>query len=94
MDIWSRTFAEKSNNEYIKTKTSLYKINFHGNKRPKRGEYYKYSVLLVKSIIDIIDNYHPQIFIEKNFVCNNPIKQIVQINDESDDHKGKCKYRL
>ena len=55
-----------------------------------KDEYYDYSILLAESICIVINNYYPQTFLEKLFkernnVCNNLIKQIVQIVDESDD---------
>ena len=78
------------NNKYIKTKINPLNINFYGNKRPKKDEYYDCSVLLIESICNGNDNYLPQTFLETFFkecnnVCNTLIKQVAQINNESDD---------
>ena len=73
-------------NECIKTKANPYYVNFHGNKKPKKDEYYDNSILLIESICDVNDNYYRQRFLEKTFKNrNNLIKQMVKINNESDD---------
>ena len=80
------------NNGYTKTKISPKNMNFHDNKRPKKDGYYRNSIILLESIIDVDNNYYPQVFLEKLLKeCNNPIKQTVQIFDESDDESDDDK---
>ena len=58
------------NNEYIRTKISLYNEKFWGNKRLTKDEYYGHSILLLESICEVKNKYYPQTSLDKFFECN------------------------
>ena len=66
------------NNEYIKTKISIFNENFHGNRRLIKDEYYGTSILLVESIYEGKNKYHPQTLLEKLFEKSNSV--IIYLN--------------
>ena len=52
--------------KYIKTKISLYNINFYGNKTPIEDKHYTCSsVILLDFIINVDKKYYPQIFLNE-----------------------------
>ena len=57
-------------NEYIRTKISSNRTNFHGNKRLTKDEYYEHSILLLESIYEVNDKCYPQTFLDEFFECN------------------------
>ena len=74
---------------------SLYKENFHGNKKLTKDKYYGHSIILLESICKVESKYYLLIFLDKFFQKHNDnninslFKELVQIidwsNDESDD---------
>ena len=55
------------NDKYIKTKIKIYNdrinTNFQGNKIPKYNEYYFLSVVLLDFVVNVDNDYYPQIFL-------------------------------
>ena len=87
------------NNKYVKTEISPFNIKFYGNKTPKKVGYFNNSILLTECIIDVNNNNYPRAFLEKILkICNNLMKQIVQIDDDDvvddddDDDDGEENY--
>ena len=65
------------NKKYLRTKMKFYngKINtiFHSNKIPKEGSQYRYlTVVLINSVYRKVENYYPQVFLEK---CKYVVKE-------------------
>ena len=90
IDFESKPFyGDDDDNKYIKTKKYIYEhniiMNFHNKKMPKEGVPSKcLSLIMLDSVIETDEKYHPQTFLEECKYVQEKIKFENYINEELD----------
>ena len=90
IDFESKPFyVDDDDNKYIKTKIKRYEqniiMNFHNKKMPKEGVPSKcLSLIMLDSVIETDEKYHPQTFLEECKYVQEKIKFENYINEELD----------